>query len=1040
MSRFTELNVTVLGRFVAHMGSRRLAMGPPRQRAVLALLIVHSGHVISTQQITEEIWGFAPPGRSTATLQTYVSRLRRSLTDAHPGVDTGNPVAHRACGYQLLIDRDCIDSYRFEEAVAAGQESLRHGHFAVAQQRLIGALELWHGTPYAELADYRFAADEAARLEQIRLNAVTGHAEATMALGQHERVIAALDDEVRHHPLHEPIVRQLMFALYRSGRQADALHVYERTRRQLADELGIDASNELQGLYGAILRHDPTLKANGGQSISVSAGDRDRPSANPPCRRALAGRDQELSKLERAAASVRNGCGRTIVLAGEAGIGKTRLLIELDRGLHDQPIDVVWGSGVQVDGAPAHWLWAQVLRQLATIRPAAFRRATADSAPLLGPLLPEHIPAPEPATVPLAHQADTRFRMHDAVCRILLELASEHPLTIVLDDLQWADPPSLELFRLLAGRVRHASLLVVAAARDTEPDFTPTLRHALASVLREPTSDTVQLRGIGLEAAGALAAAVGGREIAPALRNALHARTNGNPFFLTQLLSSLEQHSPVTKAEVDRLLLHDVPFGVREVLHHRLSKLDADTLTLLQCCAVIGTDIPVPLLSSLYGADPSMYHQVEVAVRANLLKADPERIDVLHFTNALVRDVLYEELASAEGAWLHALAAEALVEQRTTPDEYAEQIAMHSWHAASVLDTAVVLERLAAAAEQAEHRLAYREAETWLRRAVELAQTIPSDPAIAGWERRVQSRLGQLLTATHGYPDAAAGQAFSREEDLSQVTGVPDHPAVLLGVCVAHVAAGRYGMANEVAERLRGIGKRTGNVIAVVGGRYGRGMVRYVRGDVAGALRAFTSAIRHADDMIQHYQVDELRRIFQFDPRVICRAYELICHWLVDDPAKSTARLSEIAALTKGGTPLERTLFLYMDALTGVLSHDVDRAWRSSSSALNLIEAHNLRYRGDMTSVLHGWALAYRGRPDDGITLISSALRRLDQAETAVRLPLNLGLLAMAQHRSGYLGAARRSIYMMTRQIETRGEYLYLHPRMPFTGLREQLG
>ncbi|MFC9434493.1 BTAD domain-containing putative transcriptional regulator [Nocardia sp. NPDC057030] len=670
-------------------------MGPPRQRAVLALLIVHNGHVISTQRIIDEIWGQAPPDRSTATLQTYISRLRRLLTDARPGTGKSNPVAHCPPGYRLFIDRHCIDSCRFEDAVALGQQSLRQGYSAIAQQQLAGALELWRGTPYADLADYRFAADEAARLEQIRLNAVSGHAEAAMALGRHETVIAALDDEVRHHPLHEPVVRQLMLALYRSGRQADALRLYERTRRHLTEELGIDAGSELQSLYGAILRHHPVLKEVGGQARSGSGaeGDRAALTCGTPSRQVLAGRDQERSTLERAAAVARNGCGRTVVVAGEAGIGKTCLLIELDRGLHDQPVDVVWGSAVQADGAPAHWVWAQVLRQLAAIRPAAFRRATAGATSLLSGLLPEYSSVSEPPT----HSAHARFRMHDAVCRILLELASERPLVIVLDDLHWADPPSLELFRLLAGRVRYGPLLVVASSRDTEPDFNPALRQTLGSVLSEPTSVTLQLRGISVEAAGALATAVTGRDIGTPLRDALYARTNGNPFFLTQLLASLAQHSPVTKAEVDRLLLKDVPFGVREVLRHRLSVLDVDTRALLQCCTVIGTDIPLSMLCSVYSADPSTYHQVEVAVRANLLEPDPERIDILHFTHALVRDVLYAELSTTERARLHGRAAQALVEQRTTKDEYAEAIAVHSWHAASVLDPAVVVERLAAA-------------------------------------------------------------------------------------------------------------------------------------------------------------------------------------------------------------------------------------------------------------------------------------------------------------------------------------------------------
>ncbi|MFI5776786.1 BTAD domain-containing putative transcriptional regulator [Nocardia sp. NPDC051570] len=812
---------------MAHRGVRRLDMGPPRQRAVLALLTIHSGAVVSTERITEEIWGGRPPGRSTATLQTYVSRLRRLLTDALPR-DGDNPVEHRAPGYLLTIDRDHIDAHRFEIAVATGLQSLRDGRFATARQRLVGALELWQGTPYAELSDYRFAADEAARLEHVHLAAVTGHAEAALALGHHEAIIAGLAAGLRRHPLHEPMVWQLMLALYRSGRQVDALHIYERTRRRLAEELGIDPGDELRSLHGAILRHDPALQEFGApdEPITIRRGEDTRPRSSPPNPEAFAGRDEELHRLERAATVALHGCGRTIVVAGEPGIGKTRLLSELDRSLGDRGVDVVWGSCVQADGAPTHWVWDEVLRRLAVIRPEAFRRAVADSAPLL----PDYLSRWESGTT----SPRERFRVHDAVCRVLLELASQRPLTIILDDLHWADPRSLELLQLLAGRVRDAPLLVVVSARDTEPDFTPRVRETLGSVLREFSSDGLRLLGISPAAVGTLAGAITGREMAEPVLAALYARTNGNPFFLTQLFAALERHSPGDHARPEELLLDDVPFGLREVLHRQLSRLDAGTLELLGCCTVIGADIPVSVLARVYGADRPAHRHVEMAMRANLLEVDPERIGVLRFTNTLVLDVLYGELMPHERALLHARAAEALAAHHISGDEQVEQIAYHSWRAAGALNPVLVLNRLVAAADSAEDRRAHDRAETWLRRALEVTRSLPSDPAITESERALRIRLARLSRAA--------------DEPAPETT------------------------AAAVAERPRQTGGRMAAVLAAVGGAHGRGLVRHVQGDITGALAEFTAAIRYADRLVRPDRVGALRR-----------AYGQICRWLLAD-------------------------------------------------------------------------------------------------------------------------------------------------------------
>ena len=259
----SALEFGILGPLEVSRAGHSVTLGGPRQRAVLALLLLEANRVVSMDRLAEEVWAGHPPDGWATTLQTYVFHLRRALEPDRPRGGAAAVLVTQDRGYLLHVDRAQLDSAVFEEGFTAGRAALAAGRCAEAAQTLRRVLGLWRGPVLANLADYAFTRPEAARLQELRLAALEVRIEADLALGRHDALTAELDGLAREHSLRERLHGQLMLALYRSGRQADALAAYRRARDLLADELGIDPGEPLERLHAAVLAHDPDLDWTG---------------------------------------------------------------------------------------------------------------------------------------------------------------------------------------------------------------------------------------------------------------------------------------------------------------------------------------------------------------------------------------------------------------------------------------------------------------------------------------------------------------------------------------------------------------------------------------------------------------------------------------------------------------------------------------------------------------------------------------------------------------------------------------------------------
>jgi DNA-binding SARP family transcriptional activator len=673
-----------------------VALGGVRERSLLALLLLNANELVSTDRIVDELWGDRPPKAAVKTVQVYVSRLRKIL-----GSDT---LVTRPPGYVLHVDDEQFDLRCFERLAADGRRALSSGHLAAARELLREALALWRGAALSDFVYEPFAQAEAARLKELRVATIEDRVEADLQAGQAAELVPELQALAAREPLRERLRGQLMIALYRSGRQADALDVYRDARTTLVEELGLEPGPELKKLERAILTQDPALERPGEPQAPRAAG-------------VFVGRGAELRTVLGALADTREGRGGVLLLAGEPGIGKTRLADEVAAHARDQGIHITRGRCWEDGGAPAYWPWVQLLRAcMRNLEPAELRRCVGSRGPELAELLPELRELLGEIPRPVVRDPEAlRFRLFDAVVSFLGGIATEdRPLLVILDDLHAADEPSLVLLRFLAGSIGDTRVLVLGAYRDTEQGPDGALERLLGDLLRERRVTRISLGGLGRDEVEAYVRLSIAGDASPQILNALHSHTAGNPLFIVESVRLLAAKDQLDSTDLGGI----VPAGVRDAVQRRLAPLPEAARQALTIASVLGRQFDPETLERLAG--DAAVEGVDTAIAARLVTAAPGAPGVLVFSHALVRDAIYEAIPSRRRRELHRRAGEAL-ERRPAADlgRHLAQLAHHFYEAAD--DERARLYAVQAA-ELAASRIAYEEAARLYGLALALAE------------------------------------------------------------------------------------------------------------------------------------------------------------------------------------------------------------------------------------------------------------------------------------------------------------------------------
>jgi DNA-binding SARP family transcriptional activator len=658
-----KLQFGILGPLEVRRHDVLIDLGPPKQRAVLAALLISSNQVVSLDRLIEMLWGKEVPARAHGSLQAYIHNLRKVLEPDRAVRSQAQILVTRPPGYVVQVEPDALDAAKFELLATEGHRLLTQAHPDSAKQRLTEAMAMWRGPALAEFAFEQFAQPEAARLEQVRAVVHEDLLEAELALGNHAAVIGDITVAVGEHPLRERLWSLLMLALYRSGRQGEALRAFAMARHTLAEELGIDPSPALRSLESAILAQSPDLEyyrpeAWTGDQYSPSPAA--APLGNPVPRSApLVGRETQLRRLTAAMSHAQVGHGSAVLISGEAGIGKTRLVEELAAEVEGDGHLVSWGRAYEPEGAPPGWLWMQVgadlLRQA---DPERVRRAlvgrTADLRCVLPDVDGDRNGAEDPARACSCLPTDSpsaRFRFFEAMTSFLVELATADLLLVVLEDLQWADQLSLQLLEHLTTRVQGSHVLVVVTCRPPENHIETPLTEVVGALVRLPAFDWIELDGLNGTEVGRLMAQSGARA-SPAQVTEIHSRTDGNPFYISNFARLLAARD-VPRPHLAGL----IPSSVGAAIRRRMRQLPEQTRDLLVIAAAMGREFDIRKVAAGSGTTlDDAINQVQPAVVGGVVTEDLLSPGTYRFSHGLVRETLRGEMSGLRRCTLRELA------------------------------------------------------------------------------------------------------------------------------------------------------------------------------------------------------------------------------------------------------------------------------------------------------------------------------------------------------------------------------------------------
>lgn len=624
-----EPQLRILGPFEVAAQGQLLELGGPKPRRLLAVLVLAAGDVVSVDRLVEAVWEHDPPPGAEATLRTHVANLRRRLFAA----ELGDRLVTRPPGYLFHVPRTQVDAFRFEQLVTGGRAALDRGDAEDAGQSLRQALGLWRGRVLEDLDCPAFAEAEAARLEGVRLVALEARIDADLALGRHQELVAELEVLVDAHAFRERLWGRLMLALYRSGRQADALEAYRVMQQRLDEELGLSPGQELSELETAILNHDPSLAPASGAPASGPAGAasesaRDavpsRSGAQPAFdalfdvvrRVPMVGRADELAHLRQRWQVVRDGGRRLVLVSGEAGVGKSRLVAELAAAATDAGAALLVGRCEQAALIPY-----QPVTDALAASPAAAAALAGAPAPLRQRLVGLMDRAAGSQTAPVSPEdpEGQRVAFLDAVGELFARMASVAPVVFVVEDAEAIDRASA---RLLCHLARHLPerVLLLTCFRDPPGSRHPPLRELLADLEGRGLADRLALDPLPERDLGQLVATWIGAPASAAFVHTLWSSTSGNPFYASEVVRELADRGGVDHADD----AWQVPRGVRDVLRERLRALSATAQDVIGCAAVLGLEFHFALLVQI--AEQAEDHVAEAlgeAVDAGWSSCDP---------------------------------------------------------------------------------------------------------------------------------------------------------------------------------------------------------------------------------------------------------------------------------------------------------------------------------------------------------------------------------------------------------------------------------
>ena len=734
--------------------------------------------------------------------------------------------------------------------------------------------------------------------------------------------------------------------------------------------------------------------------------DRSSPSWWAP----LVGREAELARLDMAVNETVAGQGGLVLVSGEPGIGKTRLVEEVAARAAQAGALVAWGRIDEAEGSPPYWPWVQLLRAvLSRAESYSVLAALESTAATIAQILPEvsdlvkHVPAQRAPTDP----SQARFLLHQGIVDFLDQTARRQPLVAIVDDLHWADVASLELAGFIGLRLSAAPILLVLTYRSIGGGRSEALDELLGALARQPTLARFALTGLTEDEVRRFIAQM--IDVEPNAQSvaAVHARTDGNPFFVGEMARLLSREGLVfehlTRPDP---LSGPVPTGVRDVIRRRLALLPTDTSELLAIGAVIGRDFDLAVLAAAAQlTEAQSLERIEPAVAEGVVcEAAGPRV-AFRFTHSLQRDAIYDELSVLRRATIHARVG-ATLERRPNPRQRLTELAMHYFHGAAVAGPERGVTYALEAAADAQGALAYEQAEDHLLRAVALIEFLPPGRHRLQREVLVQNRLAMLLTMTRGFSAADTSAAWTRSSQLCTELGAsPDLLMPLFGQFVAHCTRGDHRTAAAIGQQMVALGKAVVDTALILAGHDVLGMTSLYRGHLAEAK----SHLEQSRILAATIDQTNLLQIFPMHAASVAVELAIVYYLLGDEESCDTLRAEAVAIRDHLHDPLAIGPSLILDLQLHGCRSTSDTFPDAATQVAEQCRTWGLIELATTADIWASSALQERdGRDRTGE--LTERLAALDSAGFRIWRTQHLAILAACYRRSGNLDHALRLV------------------------------
>jgi DNA-binding SARP family transcriptional activator len=716
------LDVGLLGPLEARLDGRLVDLGAPKQRAVLACLLLAGGRVVSTDRLVDVVWDDDPPPSALPSLQAYVSNLRRELRD-----DTGvSPIIRRAPGYVMDTAYLAVDTDLFRERLATATRAQEDEDWVAVLDATTDALGLWRGDALADLRPAAWVEAETRHLEDERIRAEELRTTAMLGAGRVADAVAHAGSLARRLPLRDEAARLHALALHQAGRTPEALEELREHAARLDRELGLEPSQLVRDLQTSLVRQEAWANhwpgaARSGRSPATPPRPRVAPDT-PSGRRGFVGRTDEIARARSVIDVAWTGEPAWLVLTGPAGIGKTRLAERITTlvGRPGSEARVIRARCTEEAGAPAWWALRQLVSDLG-----------ADPADVLR--------AP-----PGTSSDSAKFEVYEHVRVLLEDAAATGPLVVLVDDVQWADESSLRALSYLAGSMTTGRILLVMTVRDNEGD--DGVRRALADILRADHAHHVVVPPLSAEDVAALGALMTGEPVDPSEARLLAERTAGNALFVTEY----------ARLSPDERSRGQVPLAVRGVLERRLGVLGDTELRVLQDAAIAGELLELDLLETVTGLGRDILLDVlESAVDEEIVVPRSDGTGYA-FSHALLRDTVLAGVSPVRRQQAHLRLAAALA---TGSGGRLTRRAQHLMAARPLADPRELVDACRAAALLADDNWAAETAVHWWQGALDAFDQLPDDQQdqqerddllVAGLESRARAGQGSKVIEVVG--------------------------------------------------------------------------------------------------------------------------------------------------------------------------------------------------------------------------------------------------------------------------------------------------